>query len=194
METEASQEEPSTPRRRDFLTEVVTVLLSAPLVLAPLAAGVLFFIDPLRRSKRKASLVRLIPLREAPTDGRPVATTVLGTRTDAWNRAINVPLGRVLVRRLPDENGQPRVQAFNAACPHAGCYVGYRSEPGDEPGVFKCPCHNSVFALDGETVGHTPSPRGLDELPTEIRGPEQAREIWVEFKNFYTGREEKIPK
>lgn len=57
--------------------------------------------------------------------------------------------------------------ALYRKCPHLGCVV-----PWDESlSKFNCPCHSSLFALNG-TVESGPSPRPLDYFPVEIRGNE----------------------
>lgn len=78
---------------------------------------------------------------------------------NAWNVADEVPLGSVWVRKT--ESGE--VQALSAVCPHLGCAVDFDAEAK----VFKCPCHRSAFAVDGEKMSG-PSKRGLDPLPVEV--------------------------
>jgi menaquinol-cytochrome c reductase iron-sulfur subunit len=78
---------------------------------------------------------------------------------DAWNVADEVPLGAAWVRKT--ESGE--VQALSAVCPHLGCAVDFDSEAK----VFKCPCHKSAFALNGEKMSG-PSKRDLDPLPVQV--------------------------
>jgi Rieske Fe-S protein len=90
---------------------------------------------------------------------------------------------------LRDKNGRTSdtaVEALNVVCPHAGCFVDFHA---DKKG-FYCPCHNSLFHMDGK-IGDpkSPSPRGLDTLSVEVRD----NEVWVEFQNFRTGTAHKIP-
>jgi len=102
---------------------------------------------------------------------------------DAWSRTPNVPVGAVYLQRV----GENKVRALNVVCPHAGCFVDYRPANGN----YFCPCHNSSFALDGKILDpKSPSPRGLDELPVEVRN---GTEVWVTFQNFRAGVHEKIP-
>jgi menaquinol-cytochrome c reductase iron-sulfur subunit len=89
----------------------------------------------------------------------------------------------VYLQRLKDN----KVRALNVVCPHAGCFVDYRAANNN----YFCPCHNSSFGLDGSIQDpKSPSPRGLDELPVEIRN---GSEVWVTFQNFRAGVHEKIP-
>ena len=75
------------------------------------------------------------------------------SRTDAWNKAPQTPIGAVYLRRA----GEKTVQALNVVCPHAGCFVDYNPAANG----YSCPCHNSTFkASDGARLGG-PAPRGL---------------------------------
>ena len=75
---------------------------------------------------------------------------------------VNVPIQRDLVMTIADgymevssvkgiwalrrENGE--VTVYSPICTHLGC--GYRWDNGDRH--FKCPCHGSVFDLDGKVI------------------------------------------
>ena len=79
------------------------------------------------------------------------------------------------------------VEAINVVCPHAGCFVDFRTDKKD----FYCPCHNSAFSIDGKISDpKSPAPRGLDLLEAEVRNE---KEVWVTFQNFQTGKSEKVP-
>ena len=113
----------------------------------------------------------------------PRKFSVVASHSDAWNRNPNVPIGAVYLRRTADN----KVRAFNVVCPHLGCPVNY--VPANKG--FFCPCHQSTFALDGRISDpKSPSERGLDELPVEIRND---NEIWIKFQNFRAGGKTKIP-
>jgi len=51
------------------------------------------------------------------------------------------------------------VYALSAVCTHLGCITRFRSEQR----VIACPCHGSVFDLEGNVV-HGPAPRPLQWL------------------------------
>ncbi len=74
------------------------------------------------------------------------------------------------------------VTAFSPSCPHLGC--GYRWFSQEER--FKCPCHASVFDING-TVLAGPAPRPLDRLETKV---ENGR-VFVKFEIFQVGISEK---
>ncbi len=71
-----------------------------------------------------------------------------------------------------------QVKVFSPMCTHLGC--GYRWD-GEEK-KFKCPCHGSVFDIEGQVLAG-PAPRPLDLLPSKI---ENGR-LLVEFKEFKPG-------
>lgn len=70
------------------------------------------------------------------------------------------------------------VVAFAPACPHLGC--GYRWFPAEKR--FKCPCHVSVFDIDGKVLAG-PAPRPLDALEAKV---EDGR-VFVRFQIFQVG-------
>jgi menaquinol-cytochrome c reductase iron-sulfur subunit len=174
---------PPQPDRRNFLMKAGAVVIGGALaVVAPLA-GLTVLLDPLRRKSQAGGAVRVASLAAVPDDGVPRKFPVLATYQDAWNRTPNVPVGAVYLQRAKGE----AVRALNVVCPHAGCFVDYRAAEG----CYLCPCHNSTFALDGKVLNpKSPSPRGLDDLPVEVRGN---GEIWVTFQNFRPGEKERIP-
>jgi len=147
------------------------------------ASGLTVFLDPLRRKSTASGFIKVSTLDALPNDGVPRKFPVLATRVDAWNKAANVPIGAIYLRRTAED----KLQAFNVVCPHAGCFVDYFAERNG----FVCPCHNSTFTLDGKIDDpNSPSPRGLDPLVVEVRNN---KEVWVEFRNFQAGHAERIP-
>ena len=174
---------PPPPDRRSFLTKAAAVIIGGALALVAPLAGLVVFLDPLRRKDVNREPVFVASLDAVPEDGEPRKFSVLATRIDAWTRTPNVPVGAVYLQRRKDGS----VRALNVVCPHAGCFVDYRSDQNH----YHCPCHNSSFALDGKVLDpKSPSPRPLDELPVEIR---HGTEVWVKFQNFRAGVAEKIP-
>jgi menaquinol-cytochrome c reductase iron-sulfur subunit len=75
------------------------------------------------------------------------------------------------------------VTVYSSICPHLGC--GYNWNAQDQH--FECPCHGSVFALDGQVLAG-PAPRPLDTLPTKIENGE----LLVEWERFKLGIPEKV--
>lgn len=170
--------------RRNFVKACCAVVAGGAAAAVPIAAGLNFASDPIRRSTGEESgFIKVASLNALPEDGKPRKFPVLADKSDAWNRFLNVPVGAVYLRRT---GGQP-VQALNVICPHAGCAVDY--QPGKEN--YLCPCHNSTFGLDGAIADKSsPSARALDALEVEIRN---GTEIWVKFRNFRAGTADKVP-
>lgn len=189
--------------RRNFLVEGLAAVLGAVLVVVPLGAGLFAFFDPvMRRGIKKQdpdgkrdpsedahseSLAPFLPvarLADVNPNGTPLRATVIDDMVDVWTFSPREPIGSVFLVREGDG-----VKAFNTTCPHAGCAVEL-GENAEGEMLFKCPCHNSAFHLDGSMVQPSPSPRTMDELQTEVRNGE----VWVQFVNYYPGKAEKIAK
>lgn len=168
--------------RRTFFTKVAAVVIGGFVALVPAATGLAVFLDPLRKRSKDAAMLPVAPLGAVPDDGIPRQFPVVAEHIDAWTQS-QQPIGAVYLRRLP---GQEKPECLSATCPHAGCFVAY-DQPTD---TFKCPCHNSSFAVDGAIIEPSPSPRAMDTLESEISGGE----ILVKYENFYTGKAEKIVK
>jgi Rieske Fe-S protein len=145
--------------------------------------GLAAVFDPLRRKNRSADFVRVASLDAVPADGLPRRFSVLADRADAWSHFPKEAIGAVYLRRTDGH-----VEALNMICPHLGCPV----ELDSATECFKCPCHNSAFALTGDVL-YGPSPRPMDSLSVDLRGADDAKEVWVKFENFYTAISEKIP-
>lgn len=169
--------------RRGFLKRLFAGIISAALGLIPAGAGLIVLLDPLRRKSAAGGAVRVASLDALPADGVPRQFPVLADRVDAWNKFSNVRIGAVYLRRTTEG----KLEALNVVCPHAGCFVDFIARQGQ----FLCPCHNSLFAVDG-TIADTSSPaaRPLDSLEVELRSE---KEIWVKFQNYQAGKREKIP-
>lgn len=75
--------------------------------------------------------------------------------------------GRFYIVRL--EGG---LLALYQRCPHLGCAVPFE----EEENIFHCPCHGSLYNLEGEVTGG-PAPRPMDLFPITI---ENGDEVWVD--------------
>lgn len=172
----------SKTERRGFFKQALALVTGAIVTLIPIGAGLAVFLDPLRRKKSASSAaIRVATLESIPADGTPVRFPVIATRTDAWNKFPRQPIGAIYLRRT----GPKKVVALNVICPHAGCIVDFVSDNKS----FFCPCHNSLFTVEGKRSEDSPSPRDLDTLEVEVR---RGSEVWVKFKNFRTGQAEKV--
>lgn len=168
--------------RRGFIAKLAAVAIGGLVALVPAASGLAVFLDPLRKRSKDAAFLPVAPLAAVPDDGVPRQFPVIAERVDAWNQSTQ-PIGAVYLRRLP---GQAQPECLSATCPHAGCFVAYDGTTD----TFKCPCHNSSFAVDGAIIEPSPSPRAMDSLSCEVNQDE----ILVKYENFYTGKADKVVK
>lgn len=75
------------------------------------------------------------------------------------------------------------IKVFSPICTHLGCRYNW----DEDKKQFVCPCHNSVFTIDGKVVSG-PAPRDLDELPVDIKDGD----LYVQYEKFEVGIPEKI--
>jgi menaquinol-cytochrome c reductase iron-sulfur subunit len=173
----------ASPDRRSFFKKALATVIGGILMLPPAIAGLMVMFDPLRRKAGSVGSIKVAALDALPNDGVPRKFSVLADKVDAWNKAKNVPIGAVYLRRT----GETQVEALNVVCPHAGCFVDFSADRSK----FICPCHLSSFEANGQIADKSsPSPRALDSLPVEVR-PDGT--IWVTFQNFEAGRTDKVP-
>jgi menaquinol-cytochrome c reductase iron-sulfur subunit len=151
-----------------FLAGVGGLVLGIPLV------GSL--IGPAFRKKR-ARWSRAAAVADLP-EGTPTVLPFIDRSSDAYLRE-TVTRNVWAVRRSATD-----VTVYSPICTHLGCR--YDWEPNS--GRFLCPCHGSVFALDGKVLGG-PAPRPLDTLPVKIENGE----LYVEWERFEPGTPKKIP-
>lgn len=172
--------------RRDFFAKAGSVCAGCVLLGIPIAAGVPVILEPLKEGGTgEADFLKVTSLDALPADGTPLLVTVRADKQDAWSRFPDRAIGAIYVRRLPE--AKSGLQAFNVVCPHLGCAVEFRPEQHD----YFCKCHDSAFGFENGTQEEgSPSARGLDTLPIELRNE---NEVWVQFQNFHTGKKQKIP-
>ncbi len=68
------------------------------------------------------------------------------------------------------------VTVYSPICPHLGCRFNWH--PNQK--LFICPCHHSVFNIDGKVISG-PAPRPLDTLPKEVKN-NFLYVLWERFK------------
>jgi len=110
--------------------------------------------------------------------GEPVKLTFASQTVSAYIR--ETVLHNVwAIRRSPSE-----ITVFSPICPHLGCEYNWNPQTNH----FECPCHGSVYAIDGKVLDG-PAPRPLDTLPTRL----EKGELFIEWETFKVGIPEKIP-
>jgi ubiquinol-cytochrome c reductase cytochrome b subunit len=75
------------------------------------------------------------------------------------------------------------VTIYSPICPHLGCHYDWNPQSK----TFVCPCHGSIFSIDGKVLGG-PAPRPLDTLPFRVENGM----LYVQWEEFKVGVPEKI--
>ena len=161
--------------RRGFLAIATGVLTS----LVVLAAGIPIIgelIGGIYREK-KSQWVKVTDISSFPI-GQPVNPTFPMEEVQAYIRQTD--LRKVWVVK----HSETEVTVFSPICVHLGCHYNWNPQTQH----FECPCHGSVYALDGKVIGG-PAPRPLDTLPAKIEGGT----LFVKWEEFRVGIPEKIP-
>jgi len=182
------------PPRRNFLVGFFAAVIGGLVSLVPLAAGLLTYLDPLRRTSTKGVLIPLTTLDAIPDAKADTVLIgqfpVINDRTDAWNLYPQERIGSVY---LVVPKGTDQIKALNTICPHLGCAVDTQKTAGGGT-KFYCPCHTSSFALDGERNMPCVAPRAMDELKCKQEMVDGRWNISVVFENFLPGLAEKKAK
>lgn len=127
-------------------------------------------------SRRKRDWVDVGGVAELPL-GRPTQLDHVTTIRDGWMET-KAQKAVWAVRRSESE-----VQVFSPICTHLGC--GHRWD--DVEKKFLCPCHGSVFDVNGKVLGG-PAPRPLDVLPSKVEGGR----LLVMYRDFKSGLTESV--
>jgi menaquinol-cytochrome c reductase iron-sulfur subunit len=160
--------------RRSFLKKVVGIL-STPLFVFlgwPFVQNVVGTIYRIP----KAFFAKIGPLDSFPT-GEPVLPKYRSEVTNAYIRSDL--LRDVWVIRHSDTE----VTVFSPICPHLGCRYNWYPQARK----FICPCHGSVFSIEGKVLGG-PAPRGLDTLSWKIENGD----LYIKWELFRVGIPQKI--
>ncbi|WP_447976921.1 QcrA and Rieske domain-containing protein [Candidatus Nitrospira bockiana] len=121
--------------------------------------------------RREQPWIEVGAIDELPAE-QPTQLEYVTTFRDGWLET----KARKAVWAVKKADGS--ITVFAPMCTHLGC--GYRWDPGAHR--FKCPCHASVFNIDGQVLAG-PAPRPLDVLPSKV---EQGR-LYVVYKEFKAG-------
>ncbi len=120
-------------------------------------------------NKKSRSYSKVTSLNSIP-ENEPVEPSFVLTEEDAFIKSTKAQ--EVWVIKKSNSN----VTIFSPICPHLGCRYQWNSDRK----LFICPCHHSVFNIDGNVVSG-PSPRPLDRLPKKIEN-NYLYVIWERFK------------
>jgi menaquinol-cytochrome c reductase iron-sulfur subunit len=160
--------------RRNFLKGLIGLLL----LLVGLILGI-----PLLRSlgtklqTRKQIWIKVAAVNSLP-DNQPVNLKFTAEYQDAFRRQTVVHSVWV-AKHSPTE-----LAVYSPICTHLGCY--YNWDPALNH--FACPCHDSVFSVDGKVLAG-PAPRSLDTMQYKVENGE----LFVVWQRFKAGIPEKVP-
>jgi len=142
--------------RRSFYSVIINLMGAAMAAVIAVPAAAYLLLRP--KSESQDDSIEIGDLSQLPV-GKPREVTFFRTRSDGWKR-IREKTSTWVVR---DKDNS--VAAFVPQCTHLGCAYHWEGEQNQ----FVCPCHNSVFAMDGSVVAG-PAPRPLDRYLTQIDG------------------------
>ena len=147
-------DQPNHSRRKFYITVInlLGALITAALAL-PAAAYLL--IKP--TSQDSGEYVEVTDVNQL-LPGKPEEVLYRRTRVDGWKKMEEKTTTWVV--KTPD-----KVVAYAPSCTHLGCAYHW----DEEIQSFICPCHNSVFAMDGSVVSG-PAPRPLDRFVSKTVG------------------------
>jgi menaquinol-cytochrome c reductase iron-sulfur subunit len=151
----APQEIQATTRRRFFIGAIYGIWTAIGAALG-LPALIYLFLPPKARKDEQwieaGDVSKLAP-------GAPIELAFRRNRIDGWK--VLSEKSTAWVVRQPDNS----IVAFGPQCTHLGC--AYHWE--DKQGQFLCPCHTSLFSLDG-AVTSGPALRPLDRYDVKLQG------------------------
>ena len=125
--------------------------------------------------KKGRAYSKVTSLNSIP-ENEPVEPSFILTEEDAFIESNKAH--EVWVIKKSDSN----ITVFSPICPHLGCRYQWNSSRE----LFICPCHHSVFNIDGKVVSG-PAPRSLDTLPQKIEN----NYLYVLWERFKPGIERK---
>lgn len=142
------------PTRRAFYVGFINGVMGL-IGLALAAPAAIYLLFPPKQRKGQ-EWVETSDLSAIPS-GTPTEISFQRTRVDGW-KVTNVKATAWVVKKPNND-----VVAFAPECTHLACAYHW-----DDPShTFVCPCHGSVFSIDGKVLGG-PAPRPLDRLMTKI--------------------------
>lgn len=142
--------------RRNFYTGAIYGL--GALIAAALGVPALLYLFTPPRSRKRQDWVEIAEPAKLAVDS-PLEIAFRRNRTDGW-KVISEKNTAWVVKRADNS-----IVAFGPQCTHLGCAYHWEDDKKD----FLCPCHTSVFSIDGKVLSG-PAPRPLDRYQTKIEG------------------------
>jgi menaquinol-cytochrome c reductase iron-sulfur subunit len=146
---------PGTTRRDFYVAAIYGMWAAIGAALGIPSLIYLFFPPKIRQEER---WVEAGEVNQLATDS-PVELAYRRNRVDGW-KVLSEKSTAWVVKRADNS-----VVAYGPQCTHLGCAYHWDESKGD----FLCPCHNSLFSIDGKVIAG-PAPRPLDRYATRIEG------------------------
>ena len=153
--TAAPQESPSSTRRTFYITAIYGIWA---IITAALGLPALIYLLVPPRTRRQSEWTEAGDISQLALN-TPVEMTYRRNRVDGW-KVTSEKSTVWVVKTAPTQ-----ITAYSPVCTHLGCSYHW-DQPQNE---FVCPCHNSLFAMDGRVLGG-PAPRALDRYETRLQG------------------------
>ena len=142
--------------RRSFYVGAIYGLGAAIAAALGLPAAIYILFPPKIRQADQwveiGDVTRLAP--DSPTE-----MTFRSNRVDGWKVTSEKTTAWVV------KHADNSITAFGPQCTHLGCAYHWDESKTE----FVCPCHSSIFSLDGKVVAG-PAPRPLDRFVTRVEG------------------------
>ncbi|MGD0667995.1 MAG: ubiquinol-cytochrome c reductase iron-sulfur subunit [Bryobacteraceae bacterium] len=145
---------PAGSSRRSFFEAVILGL--GAVIGAGLGLPALAYLLAPPKSRQQGAWIEIGELDKFSA-GAPIEVAFRRIRADAWKVVSEKDTAWVVKRA---DGG---VTAFGPQCTHLGC--AYHWDDGRQE--FVCPCHSSLFRIDGSVISG-PAPRPLDRYETKV--------------------------
>ena len=154
MEQSATDETaPPATRRRFYLTFIYGLW---GVISAALAAPALVYLLLPPKLRRESDWVEAVDVNSLQPK-TPVEVVFRKNRVDGWR--VSSEKETAWVVKLSDQ----KIVAFGPQCTHLGCAYHWEERSSE----FLCPCHSSVFSVDGNVISG-PALRPLDHYDTKV--------------------------
>jgi menaquinol-cytochrome c reductase iron-sulfur subunit len=147
-------ETPGTTRRSFYIAAIYGLSAAIGAALGLPALAYLLVPPRMRRQSQWAEAGDISQVGHTPLE-----MTFRRNRVDGWKVTSEKSTAWVV------KNAGNQVLAFAPQCTHLGCAYHWDQARME----FVCPCHNSLFSIDGKVLGG-PAPRPLDRYQTKIEG------------------------
>jgi menaquinol-cytochrome c reductase iron-sulfur subunit len=142
--------------RRNFYIGAIYGIWGVIAAALGLPAAAYLFLPPKARQENNWVEIGDVTTLAANT---PVEMTFRRNRVDGWKILSEKSTAWVV------KQSDNQVVAFGPQCTHLGCAYHWEERKNE----FLCPCHASLFSVDGKVVSG-PAPRPLDRFETKING------------------------